>query len=98
MPGVAVDSAALEAAGLPGRRHPQALLRRDALATLTDIRVVSEATDGDVTHVTVEYRAGDYPGTTTFEVERDGIDRPRPDLALRDEPARGDRPDRAAAR
>ncbi len=71
VPGVAVDSAALEASGLPATAS-QALLRRDALATLSEIRAVSEVTDGDVTHVTVEYRAGAFPGTTTFDVERDG--------------------------
>ena len=71
VPGVAVDSAELESAGLPAMAS-QALLRRDALAALSDIRVVSESTEGDITHVTVEYRAGDYPGTTTFDVERDG--------------------------
>lgn len=71
LPGVAVDSAALEAAGLPATAS-QALLRHDAMASLTDIRVVSEQTDGDVTRVKVDYRAGAYPGTTTFEVVRDG--------------------------
>jgi hypothetical protein len=71
VPGVAVESADLEAAGLPASSS-QALLRRDALATLSDVRVVSEETEGDITHVTVEYRAGDYPGTTTFDIERDG--------------------------
>ncbi|GAA1955795.1 hypothetical protein [Microbacterium deminutum] len=71
VPGVTVDSAALEAAGLPANAS-QALLRRDALASLTDIRIVSEHADGDVTHVKVAYRAGAYPGTTTFDVVRDG--------------------------
>ena len=33
---------------------------------------MSEQTEDEITHVTVEYRAGDYPGTTTFDVERDG--------------------------
>jgi hypothetical protein len=71
IPGVAVDSAALEAAGLPATAS-QALLRKDALSTLTGIRAVSETSDGDVTHVKVEYRAGRYPGSTTFDVARDG--------------------------
>jgi len=71
VPGVAVDSSALEAAGLPATAS-QALLRRVALGSLTDIRPVAEVTEGDVTRVTVEYRAGDYPGTTTFEIARDG--------------------------
>src|SRR5918994_1666811 len=41
VPGVSVDSAELEAAGLPATPS-DALLRRAALATLTDIAVVSE--------------------------------------------------------
>jgi hypothetical protein len=71
VPGVAVDSAALEAAGLPATAS-QAMLRKEALSTLTDIRAVSETTSGDVTRVKVEYRAGRYPGTTTFDVTRAG--------------------------
>jgi hypothetical protein len=71
VPGVAVDSSALESAGLPATAS-QALLRRAALGSLSDIRPVAEVTDGDVTRVTVEYRAGDYPGTTTFDIARDG--------------------------
>ena len=43
VPGVAVDSAALEAAGLPATAS-QAMLRKEALSTLTDIRAVSETT------------------------------------------------------
>jgi hypothetical protein len=71
VPGVAVESAELEAAGLPATSS-EALLRGAALAPLTDARVVSERVDGEVTVVTVEYSAGGYPGTTTFRVERDG--------------------------
>lgn len=71
VPGVSVDSAALEAAGLPATSS-EALLRSDALATLSDVRAVSEQTEGDLTRVTFEYWAGDFPGVTTFEVERDG--------------------------
>ncbi|MET0297586.1 MAG: hypothetical protein ABW024_09305 [Microbacterium sp.] len=69
--GVAVDSAELEAAGLPPTAS-DALLRRDALAPLTDVEVVSEATSDSITRVTVDYRAGDVSGRTTFDVERDG--------------------------
>ncbi len=69
--GVAVDSAELEAAGLPIGAS-DALLRTAALAPLTDVEVVSEVTGGDTTKVTVAYTAGRYPGTTTFTVERDG--------------------------
>lgn len=72
VPGVAVDSADLEAAGLPATAS-DALLRRTALSPLTDVEVVSEETVGDTTEVTVEYKAGPHPGRTTFEVERDGM-------------------------
>ena len=70
--GVAVDSAELEAAGLPadGDRMRSCAARRSL--TLTQVEVVSETTAGDTTQVTVEYSAGPYPGRTTFDIERDG--------------------------
>ncbi|WP_324113138.1 hypothetical protein [Microbacterium sp.] len=71
VPGVAVDRSRLAAAGLP-EDASDALLRREALASLTDIRVVSQRTVGDETDVTVSYRAGSYAGRTTFAVARDG--------------------------
>lgn len=71
VPGVTVSTAELEAAGLPATAS-EALLRGAALAPLSDVRVVSEEQDGDRTLVTVEYEARGFPGTTTFEVERDG--------------------------
>lgn len=71
VPGVTVDSADLEAAGLPSTAS-EALLREAALAPLTDTRVVAEEQVGEITRVTVEYTAGGYAGTTTFDVERDG--------------------------
>ena len=72
IPGVAVDSAALEAAGMPATPS-EALLRRDALAALTQIEVTSEEEGEDgVVLVTANYQAGAFPGTTTFEVQRDG--------------------------
>jgi len=71
IPGVAVTSADLEAAGLPAASS-DALLRRAALASISDVRVVAEEEDGDVTRVTVEYEARGYPGETTFDVARDG--------------------------
>lgn len=71
VPGVAVDSAELESAGLPTSAS-DALLRPDALQTITDARVIDEVADGDVTRVTVAYRAGAYDGTTTFAVRQDG--------------------------
>ncbi len=70
--GVSVDSAELEAAGLPATAS-DALLRPAALATLTDIEIVSEeTTDAGTTLVTASYHAGAFPGRTTFEVQRDG--------------------------
>lgn len=71
LPGVAVDSADLEAAGLPATAS-EALLRRAALGTLENAQVVSEEADGDLVRVTVEYEAGGYDGTTTFAIEREG--------------------------
>ncbi|QAY61731.1 hypothetical protein ET475_05430 [Microbacterium protaetiae] len=72
VPGVAIDRSQLEAAGLP-KNSSEALLRRSALSALTDVRVESETTAGDVTQVTVSYLAGQrYPGTTTFSVEQSG--------------------------
>lgn len=71
LPGVAVDAASLEAAGLPATAS-DALLRSDALASLTDVVAVSEETADGRTDVTVTYRAGGYEGRTTFEVRQDG--------------------------
>lgn len=71
VPGVAVSSAALEAEGLPPTAS-EALLRGAALAPISDVRVVSQVQDGDITRVTIEYRARGYDGSTTFQVERDG--------------------------
>jgi len=71
VPGVVVDSSELEAVDLPATAS-EALLRRAALAELTDVRAVAEETQDGISRVTVEYKAGPYPGKTTFEVERDG--------------------------
>lgn len=71
VPGVTVDSADLDAAGLPAHAS-DALLRGAALTTLSDVEVVSENTVGDITTVTASYRAGSYRGTTSFEVARNG--------------------------
>ena len=71
VPGVAVDRTDLTSANLP-QNASDALLRSEALASLTDIRVVSQHQTEDETEVTVAYRAGSYPGRTTFEVARDG--------------------------
>ncbi len=71
VPGVAIDAAELEAAGLPSTAS-EALLRPDALGGLSDAQVVAEQSDGDVTRVSVTYRAGSYAGRTTFAVTSDG--------------------------
>lgn len=70
VPGVAVDSVELEAVGLPATAS-EALLRPDALASLTDAAVTGESVDGDQARVTVSYTAGGYSGTTTFAIEHD---------------------------
>lgn len=69
--GVTVDSAQLEARGLPVTAS-EALLRRDALAPLTAVEVLSEEPTDTGAKVTVSYRAGNIDGTTTFDVERAG--------------------------
>ncbi len=71
VPGVAVDSSVLAAEGLP-ETASEALLRAAVLGPLTQVRVTSEEGVGAVTDVTVAYRAGGYPGTTVFAVERAG--------------------------
>ncbi|MBD7957467.1 hypothetical protein H9651_07430 [Microbacterium sp. Sa4CUA7] len=71
VPGVMVSSVDLEDAGLPATAS-DALLRPAALAGLTEVAVVSEEMQDGVAKVTVSYRAGAYPGTTTFRVERNG--------------------------
>jgi len=71
VPGVAVDSATLEDAGITSAPS-EALLRAAALAPLTDVTVVSETTEGTQTAVTVSYQAGGHAGKTTFQVEQDG--------------------------
>lgn len=71
IPGVAVDSTELEAAGLPPYAS-DALLRRAAMAALTDVAIVSEVESPESTRVTVAYRAGTYEGTTSFDVVRAG--------------------------
>lgn len=70
LPGVAVDSAELEAIGLPASSS-QALLRPEALLPLTDAEVTAESVDGEQTRVSVSYTAGGYAGNTTFTVEHD---------------------------
>jgi len=71
VPGVSVSTLELERAGLP-RTASEALLRRDALAPLTDITAISEEESDGITSVTVAYSAGPHHGTSTFRVERAG--------------------------
>jgi hypothetical protein len=71
VPGVAIDAADLESAGLPPTAS-EALLRADALTALSEVEIVDEKDDGDLTRVSVTYRAGSYVGRTTFAVQRDG--------------------------
>lgn len=71
VPGVQIDSHDLKSNELPTRAH-DALLRRDALAPLTDIEAVSAEQRHGITYVTVAYKAGPHAGTTTFQVEQGG--------------------------
>ncbi|MBT8798017.1 hypothetical protein J0P97_08030 [Microbacterium flavum] len=72
VPGVAVDSAALQNSGLPADAS-EALLRRAALAPLTHPEITSATAEDDgTTTVTVSYDAGPHSGTTAFRVERAG--------------------------
>lgn len=71
LPGVEMDADELTASGLPATAS-DALLRRAALGSLSRVTVTDEVTDGDVTRVTVSYRAGGHQGTSTFTVEQDG--------------------------
>src|SRR5690606_6137181 len=70
VPGVSVDSATLANAGLPAMAS-EALLRSTALAPLV-VSDITEEPHGDITHVTVDFTAGDHAGTTTFDVESRG--------------------------
>lgn len=71
VPGVAVDSTHLVDAGLP-ETASDALLRRDALSALTDVRTLGERTVDGGTEVTIGFRAGGNEGSSTFTVEQDG--------------------------
>lgn len=70
--GVAVDTAELEAAGLPTYAH-DALLRSAALEQpVTDIEAVSERALDGATEVTVRYRIDGTAGQTVFRVASAG--------------------------
>lgn len=70
LPGVALSHGDLDTDAF--RSASDALLRHDALGTLTDIVVTDEHPDGDATSVTVTYKAGGHTGTSTFRVAQDG--------------------------
>ncbi|MGC5173109.1 hypothetical protein ACLQ2Q_20915 [Microbacterium sp. DT81.1] len=72
VPGVAIDTAQLEDAGLPTSAS-DALLRHDALAPISDIEIVSETSEGEITEVVVSYSAGSFPAKSTFAVESNGF-------------------------
>lgn len=72
LPGVALTEAELQANELSPEAS-DALLRKAALGQLSDITPISESTDGDISEVTVSYKAMGNPATTTFEVARDGV-------------------------
>lgn len=72
LPGVALDSAELEAAGLPPTAS-DALLRRAALGDLRDARVTSETVDGEDVVVGVHFVAGGHDGDVDFRVRSDGV-------------------------
>ncbi|WP_240309755.1 hypothetical protein [Microbacterium arborescens] len=71
LPGVAMDSAELAAAELPSTTS-EVLLRRAALAPLSEVSVIGERVRGDVTEITVTYLANGHRGRTQFDVEQDG--------------------------
>lgn len=83
--GVTVDSAELEAAGMPATAS-EALLRRAALAPLSAITVTDEVPTETGAQVTVTYRAGAVAGKTTFEVERSGWIGPLPTWRFAESP------------
>jgi len=72
LPGVAVDSAELEAAGLPANASED-LLRASALGPLSNIRAMSETEVDGTVSVTLAYTAGRHDATTTFSVVQDGM-------------------------
>lgn len=71
VPGVAVDATHLADAGLP-ETASDALLRRDALTAMSDIRAVGERIVDGAVEVTIGFRAGGNEGASTFTVEQDG--------------------------
>ncbi|MEL5991262.1 hypothetical protein ACOKGD_01505 [Microbacterium phosphatis] len=74
IPGVAIDTTELEAAGLPATSS-DALLRRAVLTyDLADVEIVRESSAGGVTEVTATYAIDGTAGETTFRVRRSGTE------------------------
>ncbi|WP_337001260.1 MULTISPECIES: hypothetical protein [unclassified Microbacterium] len=71
VPGVALERETLEKAGISPAAS-EAMLRRAALAPLSDVKVESEKPAKGGTAVTVSYEAGGHAGTTTFLVDQAG--------------------------
>ena len=71
VPGVALERETLEKAGISPAAS-EAMLRRAALAPLSDVKVESETPGKGGTAVTVSYQASGHPGSTTFLVEQAG--------------------------
>ena len=71
VPGVALDSSELEAAGLPPTAS-EALLRKAALASISGVHVTAERDDGDNAVVSVSFVAGGHRGDVSFSVRRTG--------------------------
>jgi hypothetical protein len=74
VPGVTLESADLEAAGLPATSS-DALLRSAALGPdLTDVEITRERVVDDLVEVTATYRADGVHGESVFRVERLGTE------------------------
>lgn len=72
IPGVAVDSADLEAAGIP-TTVSDALLRGSALSDdLGDVKVIASRMSEGVVEVTLSFSAAGQEGRSTFRVEQEG--------------------------
>lgn len=71
LPGVAVSSDQLAAAGLPDAAS-DVLLRSTVLGEIDDIEPVSTVTDGPVTRVTMAYELDGERAQSTFAVSQDG--------------------------
>lgn len=71
VPGVALDRDALEDAGVTATVS-DALLRKAALADLSDVKVLSETESNGIWTVEVSYQAAGVPGRSSFAVEQAG--------------------------